>query len=162
MSQQASSFDHGLARLGAQQIQHGPFDLAMGGAVRQIGICRSERQRDGDAVIEEIDQAWVDVGCAGDSRGVAEIARNFLHRCRNGTLAGADSPGPLIGLRQHHGCDHGAVPGTEVLGRHLIPEQVLEVAVDVVGADVVPLLPILVGEEFWPAALSCQQVPDGS
>src|SRR6185312_10611266 len=118
--------------------------------------------RDGDALLEQVDDLRVDVRLARNSRCVAQVAGDFVVSAGDGPLA-SGGRGDRRRHRQGDRHQHRRVPGPEVLGGHVDVGQVAQVIVDVAAADVVPVtLVILVGEQFVATATSPLQDRDES
>ena len=152
------------ARGGAlvDQVQHGGLELGLvDRQLARLDLLRDalERGPDGQAGVEGVEHARVDVGRAADRGRVAEVPGHLLDRAVDRALA--RRPGRR--RRARHGeCDRrerGRVPGAEVLRGEVAAGRVLEVLVDVLGADVAPAAARLVREQLRAAVAAPAAAP---
>ena len=115
-----------------------PFYRSSRSTARSSAACRSSGgavaaaggRGDGAALLVLVDHPRVDVGLAREGRGVAEELRDLLHRRRDRPLARRLRLAGLVGLGQRDRCQHGRVPGPEVLGRVVGARRPPDVLVD--------------------------------
>jgi hypothetical protein len=139
------------------QLQHLPLDRLVGRLADLVDLA-NVLQRAGDRAARPVavEQPRVDVGAAADRRGVAQVAGDLLDRAGDGPVAGGPRAGHRPGGRQRHRRQHGGVPGAEVLGGEVVAGQLVEVVVDVLGADVDPVAAVPPGEQLLTAAAAVQ------
>src|SRR6185437_11581377 len=125
---------------------------AAGRQVAEVRVLAEVAHYRGDraAVLVEGDDPGVDVGGAGDRRGVAQVVRHLADHPGDGALAGGLALGPH-GHGQAHRRQHGRVPGAEVLGGERAARYLTDVVVDVRGGDVVPARPAAVLQQLFSA-----------
>ena len=94
-----------------------------------------------------VDDSGVDVGAPADGRGVAEVRGHRLHRLVIARLRPWGSSARVVPGERHRRQDRG-VPRSEVLGAEVARRRLLDIGVDVVGAQVAPAPPLLVGQQL--------------
>src|SRR5919106_587990 len=132
-----------LGRRGAaflDQVEDGLLDRALVGRLAELGDLAEllEGAGDGQAGAVAVEQPGVDVGGPADGRGVAQVVGDLLDRPAD--RPGPGRPGPGLGERAGQGDrgQHRGRPGAEVLGGEVAAGLLLDVGVDVLGADVGP------------------------
>ena len=103
---------------------------------------RSSRRR-----VVAVEDPRIDVGGAADRRGVVEVAGRLLDGSLIARFLAAFEVGYLVVGGEEDRREHGRVPGPEVLRAEPVAGDLLDVGVDVLGDEVVPLPALLVDEQ---------------
>src|SRR4051794_19329015 len=132
----------------ANQAKDSGFDALAIGKLAGLGTVHlpTEGLADRVARVEPVHHAWIDVRATADGGSVRQVFRHGLDGLvRRSTASRLAHPSRIMrgepDRREHRG-----IPRPEILCGELAAGQILQMLVDLVGAHVVPVPPVPVGE----------------